>query len=259
MSVSRARSTIGAVAWRNIYTTMKTPSLAVPPLMVPIFTLAVFAGGLSVMSRVPNFRFNGDYTAFTFIFVLVQAATMCGHFSSLAMTRDFETKFMRRLMLAVPKRWQIVAGFVVAAIVRCLVTVPILFAFGLLFQMDVQGDPIDLLKLTGLSVLVTVIAAFWSMGMGLRLRTTQAAPAMMMPIFASLFMAPAFVPLVAMQGWLHDVAEWNPVTMFVETSRGLISGDAQNVGATVAVGVGMILVLWVWLETGLRKAQAAGG
>lgn len=254
-----AASTIGAVARRNLYTTMKTPSLAVPPLMVPIFTMAIFAGGLSVMQRAPNFNFDGDYTAFTFIFVLMQSATMCGHFSALAMARDFETKFMRRLMLAVRHRWHIIAGFVLSAIGRTLITVPILFGFGLLFGMEVNGELVDLLILVSISVLVAVVAAFWSMGVALRLRSTQGAPAMMLPIFATLFAAPAFVPLAAMSGWLHEVASWNPVTSFVEVGRGLISGDAEEIWPAFAVAVGMILFLGVWTETGLRRAQAAGG
>lgn len=257
--MSRARSAILGVAWRNVYTTMKTPSLAVPPLMVPLFTLAVVAGGLSAVSRVPRFNFHGNYTAFAFIFILVQSAAMCGHFSALALARDFETRFSRRLMVSVPKRWYIVAGFALAALARAIVTVPILFLVGWVFGMDTHGSVLQLLELTGLSLLISLVAGFWSMGVALRLRTTQAAPAMMMPIFATLFAAPAFLPLAAMTGWLHKVASVDPVTPFIEAGRGLISGQPKDVALALGVAVGMILLLGVWTGTGLKRAQAAGG
>lgn len=259
MSLGRSASVILGVAWRNLYTTMKTPSLAIPPIAIPLFTLAVVAGGLSAVSRVPNFDFDGDYTAFVFIFILVQSSTMCGQFSALALARDFETRFARRLMLAAPHRSQIVLGYALAALVRAIVTVPILVLAGFAFGMEVNGSLFQLVQLTGLSLLVSVITAFWSMGVALRLRTAQAQPLMMLPVFTGLFAAPAFMPLAAMTGWLHGVASWNPVTPFVEAGRGLISGAPHDGAKALAVAAGMLVVLGFWTATGLRRAEAAGG
>ena len=255
----RALSGILGIAWRNIYTTLKTPSLAVPPLLVPVFTLAVIAGGLSALHDVPNFDFDGDYTAFAFIFVLVQSSAMCGQYSALALARDFETHFARRLMLATSKRWHIVAGYTLAALARAAITVPVLFAFGFLFGMEVNGSLGQVLALIGLALLISLVTAFWAMGVALRMRTAQTAPAMMLPIFATLFSAPAFVPLAALTGWLHDVASFNPMTPFIEAGRSLISGHPKDVEVALAVGVGLLLVLGIWSFTGVRRAEAAGG
>jgi ABC-2 type transport system permease protein len=259
MSGARTISVIRGVAWRNLYTTMKTPSLAIPPIAIPLFTLAVIAGGLSAVRRVPNFEFNGNYTAFAFIFVLVQSSAMCGMFSAVALARDFETRFARRLMLAAPQRWQIVAGYAISALVRALVTVPILLLAGLAFGMDVNGQPLQILALFGLSLLIAVIACLWAMGVALRKRTAQAQPLMMLPIFTLLFAAPTFMPVPAMQGWLHDVASWNPLTPFMEAGRGLLSGEPESTGKALAVAAVMAVLFAFWTVTGLRKAEAAGG
>ena len=40
----------------------------------------------------------------------------------------------------------------------------------------------------------------------MRLRTMQAGPAMQMPVFLVLFLAPVYVPLDLLSGWLHAVA-----------------------------------------------------
>jgi ABC-2 type transport system permease protein len=259
MSGGRTASVVLGVAWRNLYTTLKTPSLAVPPVMIPLFTLAVFAGGLSSVRRVPNFDFNGDYTAFAFIFILVQSSAMCGMFSAVALARDFESRFARRLMLAAPHRWQILAGYALSAIARAAVTIPILLVAGLLFGMEVNGSPLQLLGLFGLSLLIAIVAALWAMGVALRKRSAQAQPIMMLPIFTLLFAAPTFMPVPAMQGWLHDVASWNPLTPFMEAGRGLISGEPEAIAKALAVAGAMAVLFAIWTVTGLRKAEAAGG
>lgn len=259
MSAGRSLPVVLGVAWRNLYTTFKTPSLAVPPIAIPLFTLSVLAGGLTTVRRVPNFDFNGDYTAFAFIFILVQSSAMCGMFSAVALARDFETRFARRLMLAAPHRWQILAGYTVSALVRAIVTIPILMVAGLLFGMEVNGSPLEVLGLFGLSLLIAVIAALWAMGVALRKRSAQAQPLMMLPIFTLLFAAPTFMPVPAMQGWLHDVASWNPLTPFMEAGRGLISGEPEAIAKALAVAAAMAVLFAAWTVTGLRKAEAAGG
>ena len=47
---------------------------------------------------------------------------------------------------------------------------------------------------------------------------------MQTPIFLILFLAPVYVPLDLLTGWVHAVADVNPVTAMVEAGRDLISG-----------------------------------
>jgi ABC-2 type transport system permease protein len=85
----------------------------------------------------------------------------------------------------------------------------------------------------------------------------QAGPAMQMPVFLALFLAPVYVPLDLVAGWVHAVAKVNPVTLFFEAGRGLISGEPAHVlaafGAALALGTGFA----VWSLRGLRKAETA--
>ena len=52
----------------------------------------------------PGFDFPSGYTAFQFVFVLLQSAAFGGVFTGFAIARDFECGFARRLLLAAPHR-----------------------------------------------------------------------------------------------------------------------------------------------------------
>jgi ABC-2 type transport system permease protein len=123
--------------------------------------------------------------------------------------------------------------------------------------MKVGGDGLDLFGLYGLAVLVNVAATLWSLGVAMRLRTMQAGPAMQMPVFLALFVAPVYVPLALLGGWVHAVAQFNPVTVLLETGRGFISGDPVKVvlAFTLVVGLGGLFMLWA--RGGLRSAESA--
>src|SRR5439155_15499005 len=77
------------------------------------------------------------------------------------------------------------------------------------------------------------------------------------PVFLILFLAPVYVPLGLLKGWIHAVASANPATAFLEAGRGLISGVHDHTGLAFACAAGLIALFSVWLLSGLRKAESA--
>ena len=61
----------------------------------------------------PGFDFPSGYTAFQFVFVLLQASAFGGVFTGFGIAADFEYGFARRLMLAAPNRLGILAGYAI--------------------------------------------------------------------------------------------------------------------------------------------------
>ena len=84
----------------------------------------------------PGFDFPSGYTAFQFVFVLLQSAAFGGVFTGFGIARDFESGFARRLLLAAPHRTGIVLGYAVAALVRWVVTATILTVVALAVGMQ---------------------------------------------------------------------------------------------------------------------------
>jgi ABC-2 type transport system permease protein len=247
-----------AVAWRTLKNAITTPSLLLPSLAFPLFFFVAFAGGLSQVQNTPGFDYPPGYTAFQFVFVLLQSAAFGGVFTGFGIARDFESGFGRRLLISAPHRTGIVLGYAAAALVRWLLTAAVVTAVAIIAGMQVGGNGVDLFGLYALGLILNLAAILWAAGVALRLRTMQAGPVMQMPVFLLLFFAPVYVPLALLQGWIHDVARVNPITRMLEAGRGLLAGTPTEVGLAFGVAVALVLAFSLWALRGLRSAEQAG-
>ena len=189
---------------------VQEPRAARPVDRLPAALPRRFAGGLSNVANVPGFDFPSGYTAFQFVFVFLQAAAFGGVFTGFSTAADFESGFGRRLLLGAPRREGIIAGYALAAIARFLLTGTVVTVAALLAGMEVDGNPAQLVGLLSLALLVNLTATLWGTGMALRFQTLQAGPAMQIPVFLILFMAPVYVPLDLIKGWVNHAASYNP-------------------------------------------------
>lgn len=254
----RTWNVVSGVAWRTIKNALFNPQIALPTIMFPLFFFTAFAGGLSQVAQVPGFDFPPGYTAFQFVFVLLQSAAFGGVFTGFGVARDFEGGFAKRLLLAAPHRSGIVLGYALAAFVRWLVVAVLLTVVAFAVGMNVLGGAVDLLGLYALAALVNFCGFFWAGGIAMRFRTIQAAPLMQMPVFLILFFAPVYVPLELLEGWIEGVATVNPVTYLLETGRGLVAGDPPHVLGAFALAIALGVLFWTWAFLGLREAEASG-
>jgi ABC-2 type transport system permease protein len=259
VSAASFHSVAFAVARRTIHNVFHNPALLLPSVIFPLFFFVAFAGGLSRVEDVPRFDYEPGYTAFQFVFVLLQSSAFGGVFTGFGIARDFEMGFGRRLLLAAPRRSAIVAGYALAGLVRASFTMAVVTVVALLAGMEVGGGGIDLFGLYGLAVLVNLAATLWAAGVALRVRSIQGAPLMQVPVFLLLFLAPVYVPLELLSGWIHAVASVNPVTALFTAGRSLLAGSPELIAAAFATAAGLIAVFLVWGLRGMRRAEAAGG
>jgi ABC-2 type transport system permease protein len=255
---ARTRSVAGAVAWRGIHNAFTNPAFLLPSVLFPLFFFIAFAGGLSGVSQAPDFDYAAGYTSFQFAFVCIQAAAFGGVFTGFAIAADFEFGFARRLLLAAPNRGGIVIGYMIAAMVRAVVVLMVVFLAALVGGITILGSVADLAALAVLALAVSATSTLWAAGIAMRLRTMQAGPVMQMPIFILIFLAPVYVPLTLIVGWVHTVATYNPVTAMLEASRGFIAGEPTKVAISAACLAAMIGLCALWARGGLRSAEAAG-
>ena len=246
------------VAWRTIRNVVKTPALLLPTLLFPLFFFTAFAGGLSQVQDVPGFDYDGGYTSFQFVFVLLQSAAFGGVFTGFGIARDFEGGFGKRLLLASPNRSGIVVGYALAALARWGITATLVTAIALLAGMEIGGGPGELIGLYTLALLLNTATLLWAAGLAFRFRSIQVGPVMQMPVFLLLFFAPVYVPLDLLNGWIEAAATLNPVTYILEAGRGLISGAPTEVALAFVLVIGLGAMFAVWAVRGLRRAEAAG-
>ena len=164
--MTRFAQVAGAVAWRSIHNILTNPAYLLPSLIFPLFFFTAFAGGLSGIGNVPGFDFPSGYTAFQFVFVLLQAAAFGGVFTGFGIAADFEFGFARRLLLAAPDRRAIIAGYALVGLVRTTLVGALLFAVALATGMQVGGNGVDVLALVALAYLVALAAGLFAGGRG---------------------------------------------------------------------------------------------
>jgi ABC-2 type transport system permease protein len=244
-----------AVAWRNAHNFFTNPAMIAPALLFPLFFFTAFAGGLSRVESVPGFDYGAGYTTFVYGFVLLQAATFGGVFTGFSVARDFESGFSRRLLLAAQRRGAIVAGYWLAALVRALFTIAVITVVALVAGLSIDGSAVDLVGLYTLALIVNAGAVLFGTGVAMRLRTMQAGPAIQVPAFLALFLAPVWVPYDLLTGWVQAAASVNPVTLVLEAGRGFLEGEPTEVLPAFAVALLLAAVTVLWARGGLRSAE----
>ncbi|MGO9900654.1 MAG: ABC transporter permease [Solirubrobacteraceae bacterium] len=254
----RFLSVTRAVAWRSIHNTLVSPAILVPSIIFPLFFLVAFAGGLSRIADVPNFHYPPGYTAFQFVFVFLQSAAFGGVFTGFAIARDFESGFARRLMLGAPRRSGIIAGYAIGALLRWALTGTVVTIAALIAGMNVDGNGIQLVGLLGLGIAMNLVAALWACAVAMFLRTEQAGALIQMPVFVLLFLAPVYVPLPLLTGWIHDIASINLVTDVLEAGRGLLAGSPVKVTLAFAGLAIAAILMATFARRGLASAERAG-
>jgi ABC-2 type transport system permease protein len=247
-----------AIAYRQTTVLLKNPSLFIPPMLFPLMNFMAFAGGLSRLRHVPGFDFHGGYTAFQFVFVLLQSAAFGGVFAGFGIARDFERGFARRLLVSSPNRNGIIVGYGIAALVRWLMIAVVLTIVGLIAGMQIGGSGVDLFGLYALAIVFNQVGLLWACGVAMRFRSVQAGPLMQTPVFMALFLAPVYVPLDLLRGWIHGVARFNPLTFILESGRGFIEGDPTQVGKAFLLVGALFVFFAAWARLGLRRAERAG-
>ena len=246
------------LAWRQITILRKNPSLFLPPMLFPLLNFMAFAGGLSRLRHVPGFDYAPGYTAFQFVFVLLQSAAFGGVFTGFGIARDFEHGFARRLLVSAPRRGGLIVGYAIAALSRWLLIAAVLTVVALLVGMRVGGNGVDLFGMYTLAALVNVAGVLWASGIAMRFRSAQSGPLMQTPVFMLLFLAPVYVPLDLLRGWIHTVAAVNPLTFVLAAGRSLLAGSPDDVALATAVATALVAGFAAWAVRGLRAAERAG-
>ncbi len=247
-----------AVAWRSVHNAFVSPAVLLPPIIFPLFFLVALAGGLSRIANVPHFDYHSGYTAFQFVYVFLQSSAFGGVYTGFAVAHDFDTGFARRLLLSAPRRSGIVAGYVLGGLARWFAIAAIVTLAALIGGMRVSGDGVQLGGLVALGILMNLAAALWACGVAMFLRTDRAGALIQMPVFVILFLAPVYVPVNLLSGWIHTAARVNPVTAVLDAGRGLLAGSPTEVALAFALLAGAIALMAAWARSGLASAERAG-
>jgi ABC-type multidrug transport system permease subunit len=106
-----------------------------------------------------------------------------------------------------------------SAFARALPALLIVPIVGFIDGARMPGGALGLLCLAVANQGAALIGGGWGVGMALRFKTMRAGPLMFLPVFVTVFLSPAQVPLQYLTGWLKPVAKVNPVTQILDLAR----------------------------------------
>lgn len=259
MSRASFLSVLLAVASRRIWLFIGNRAISLPYFAMPLLFLALGGGGLSSLGSVPTFDFPSGYTTFFFVYVLLQGSAFAGIGTGNAIASDFETGFVRRLMFAAPNRGSVIAGYIVGSLALASVLMLFLTLVGIAVGVNLDGSALQLAGLYGLAILLTAVSSLWSAGFALRFRISRAQTSASMPVFLALMLSPAFAPRPLLSSWLRVAADYNPYTAILEASRGLISGEPDEIALAYLAVLGLAVAFSLWALSGLRVALRSAG
>ena len=247
-----------ALTVRTLKRVLTNPEVLAPSLLGPAFMLVAFTGGLSGLAMLPQFSFAAGYATFLYVALLFQAAGFSGAAVGGTIARDFESGFMRRLVLVLPHRFIIVVAYVITAAVQALFVFLLLTVLGLFLEVRFMGSAREGMVLVMMALLFNYVAVLWGLALAMLFRSSEGALLANMPFLTAIFLSPIYLPVALLQGWVRTVAEWNPLTPLLETGRALIVGQTADVTTSVLVLVGLMVVVTFGGLLSLRQATRLG-
>ncbi len=196
---------------------LRVPGAAIPGILAPtIFFLGLTAvfGNLTLL---PGFT-TDSYQSFLVPVSMLQAAGFTGAATGVNLARDIEQGWFDRLLASPAPRPILLAGLVLSASFRVLL--PATFLLVIAFSLGAHFPGLGGLAIALAMVMGTaIVAAAWGVSLALRFKSQSAAPLMQAGMLVLVLTTTAYAPLALLQGWLHTVAKYNPMTQVLDAAR----------------------------------------
>ncbi len=241
------------ITWRNLLRLQRNPIVIVAIAIFPlVFLLGFWIIGQKLMAAQ-----GVNYIQYLVPIINLQALFFAGLGSAIMLAKDIETGMMERCRAMPISRIAVVAGLVLAYMVRSLLATLILLiaAFALGFRF--QGGALALLGYFSLIVLFTATCITGYSILALKLRNPTLVDAVaIIPYTPLLLLSNGFSPTENFPSWLQPFVRYQPVSVTADALRALVEGNA-NSGPLYLASLLWLGGLWVVLSlvsTRLYKA-----
>ncbi|MGH2960712.1 MAG: ABC transporter permease [Solirubrobacterales bacterium] len=244
------------LAWRSVLRTIRQPIIIVPPLVFPLFLLAINASGLDAASSIPGFPAE-SYLSFALAFPFIQGAIFATNTAGTNVAEDIGSGFFNRLSLTPMRGSSLLAGQLTGVLLIGTLQAVAFLAAGLAAGAGIESGILGALVLFVLSL--AVCAAFGTIGLfvGLRTGSGEGVQGLFPVMFILLFLSSASLPrdLIA-QDWFRTVATINPVSYLIEGLRSLIIVGWDGEALALAFGVAVaIFAAGLWASTAALRER----
>jgi len=247
---------VGELARRSVMRTLRQPAQIVPPVIFPLFLLAINSSGLDAATKIPGFP-SDSYVDFAMAFAFMQGAIFSMVNAGTDLARDVESGFLTRLALTPMRRAALLVGQLAGVLLVTFLAGVIYLLVGLIAGVTVATGGTGVIVLFLLASLIGL--AFASLGayIGLRFGSAEAVQGFFPLFFVSLFLSSASLPRdLIEQDWFRTIATYNPVSYLVEGVRSLFvigwDGEALALGFGIA---GLIALIGVTASASALRSR----
>jgi ABC-2 type transport system permease protein len=219
---------------RSLTTLMRTPEALLPPLAISIFFLVIYQSTLGKASSfIPGI--GGSYLGFILPLSIVSGSLSGSGIAAQNLVRDIERGYFDKLLLTPVRRAALLLAPILAGAVILGIQSTIVVSVGLLLGLKPATGFLGLLVVIGLGVLLGLGFAGFTVSAALGSGSAAATQGASFLFFPLTFLAPTFVPLALLSGWLAAAAKLNPITYVLEAMRALLNTgwDAHAIGISI--------------------------
>ena len=225
---------------RSLMTISRAPEALLPPVAISLFFLVIYQ---STLGRASDFipGISGSYLGFILPLSIVSSALSGAGIAAQNLVRDLERGYFDKLVLTPISRPALLLGPILAGSVILGVQAAIVVVVALLLGLHSATGVLGLLTVVGLAVLLGTGFAGFTVSAALGSGSAAATQGASFVFFPLTFLAPTFVPIELLSGWLKVAAQLNPITYVLEAMRAILNIGWD--GAAIWKGVLACLIL----------------
>ncbi len=223
---------------RNLLRMRRYPSMTVILIGMPIVFLLlfvyVFGGTLGAGLATGGGR--AEYLDYVTPAIMLMAAASAAQGTAISVAMDKTAGIFARFRTMAIARVSVLTGHVLGSVIQSVLAMSTLLAVSVLLGFRPSASALDWIGLLGLLSLTAFALTWLTVAMGLSAKTVEVASNSPMFLVILPFLSSGFVPVESMPAWLGWVAEHQPFTPMIETTRGLLAGEPDGSTALLAVG-----------------------
>jgi ABC-2 type transport system permease protein len=241
------------LAVRSLTTLLRTPEALLPPVAISIFFLVIYQ---STLGKAADFipGIGGSYLGFILPLSIVSGSLSGSGIAAQNLVRDIERGYFDKLLLTPVRRSALLLAPILAGAVILGIQSTIVVSAGLLLGLKPATGFLGLLVVIGLSVLLGLGFAGFTVSAALgsgSAAVTQGASFLFFPLT---FLAPTFVPMSLLSGWLEIAAKVNPITYVLQAMRALLNTgwDINAIATSILACLILAIIMYALAAFALR-------
>lgn len=209
----------------------------IQPIIFVLLFRYVFGGAIAVSGT--------SYVNYLMAGIFAQTVIFGSTTTGIGLANDIQKGLVDRFRSLPMAKSAVLTGRTLSDLVRNVFVVAVMWIVGLLVGFRPQGPFLALAGAVGMLLLVSFAFSWISATIGLAVSSVEAAQsAGFIWLFPLTFASSAFVPTKSMPTWLRVFAEHQPVSLVVNSVRGLLLNhpDVSTIWQAIAWCVGILVV-----------------